>query len=92
MHHIIRCERSGVFAGEIIERKGREVRIKNARRLWYWSGAASLSQLSQAGVGKPQECKFPQEVPEVLVLDAIEIIPMSDKAVESIAGVRPWQM
>jgi hypothetical protein len=92
MNHIIRCENSGVFAGEIIERDGREVRIKNARRLWYWAGAASLSQLSQEGVGKPQECKFPQEVPEVLVLDAIEIIPMSDKAVASIAGVRPWQM
>ena len=76
--------------GEIIERNGREIRIKNARRIWYWKGAASLSQLSQEGVSQPKECKFPREVPEEMVLDAIEIIPMSEVAISSIQGVPVW--
>jgi hypothetical protein len=79
-----------VFAGEILGRNGREVRIGNARRLWYWSGAASLSQLSQEGVKNPNGCKFPAPVPEITVLDAIEIIEMTQRAAESVYGVRPW--
>lgn len=90
--HIVRCESSGVFAGEIVSREGREVRIKDARRLWYWSGAASLSQLAMKGVKNPRECKFPAEVPELIVLDAIEILPMSDAAAASVAGVPPWEV
>jgi len=68
-----------------------EVVLKNARRLWYWSGAASLSQLAVEGVKKPAECKFPVEVPTVLLMQAIEIIPASIAARKSIAGVPVWK-
>lgn len=89
-YSIIRGDRSGVFAGYVKEREDNEVTIVNARRLWYWDGAASLSQLSQDGVSKPQNCKFPKEVAELLVLDAIEIIPATAKAQKSIASVGVW--
>src|SRR5205807_3450752 len=46
---IVRCEGAGVFAGYLKERKGEEATILRARRLWYWSGAASLSQLAVDG-------------------------------------------
>lgn len=88
---IVRGDRSGVFAGYIKERKDNEVTIINSRRLWYWDGAASLSQLAEDGVSKPQNCKFPKEVREMLVLDAIEIIPCTEKAQKSIASVGVWQ-
>ena len=55
---IVRSKSAGVFAGVCSER-GTEVNIRHARRLWYWSGAASLSELSQHGVKKPDACKFP---------------------------------
>lgn len=42
-YKIVRTYSAGVFAGEIESRNGREVVMKNARRLWYWDGAASLS-------------------------------------------------
>lgn len=45
-YSIIRTYSAGVFAGYIKTRKGKEAVITNARRLWYWSGAASLSELS----------------------------------------------
>ena len=50
---IVRTYSAGVFAGEFVSRKGREVVLKNARRLWYWSGAASLSEMAMSGVRHP---------------------------------------
>lgn len=91
-YYIIRCDRSGVFFGEIAERNGGEVTIRNARRLWYWDGAASLSQLAVDGTMKPRNCKFTVTVSSITVLDAIEILPCTTKAKESIMGVAEWKM
>lgn len=89
---IVRGDKSGVFFGEISERSGREVTLNNVRRLWYWNGAATLSQLATEGVTKPHDCKFTMMVDEITILDAIEIIPCTPAAVESINGVKEWKM
>jgi len=88
---ICRADRTGVFAGYLESRNGQEVVLLNARRLWYWSGAASLSQLSVDGVANPSDCKFPCEVSTVTILDAIEILPVTQKAKDSIASVAVWK-
>ncbi len=62
-----------------------------ARRLWYWKGAASLSQLAMEGVKYPDECKFPCEVDQIELMEAIEILDVTDKAKESIAMVPIWK-
>ena len=90
-HVVIRSKSAGVFVGEIESKDGQEVVLKNARRLWFWSGASSLSQLSQEGVKYPENCKFPREVPEITIFEVIEIIPMTDKAVKSIKAVPVWE-
>lgn len=90
--YIIRGDRSGVFFGEIAERNGQEVRIRNCRRLWFWSGAASLSQLAAEGVKKPRDCNFTVTVDELTILDAIELIPCTEAACASIDGVKVWRM
>ena len=88
---IVRCDRSGVFFGEIESRNGREVTMTNVRQLWYWDGAAALPQLALEGVNKPRSCKFTVVLEELTVLDAIELIPCTDKAVESINAVVEWR-
>jgi hypothetical protein len=88
---IVRTYSAGVFAGYIQSRNGHEVIIRNARRLWYWSGAASLSQLALEGTKKPNDCKFPAEVSCIEVLQAIEIITVTKTAQESIASVKIWK-
>jgi hypothetical protein len=88
---IVRTYSAGVFAGVLKSRKGSEAVVTNARRLWYWSGAASLSQLSVDGVSNPTMCKFPVAVPEVTLLGVIEILPLSDKAKASIDAVPAWR-
>ena len=88
---IVRTYSAGVFAGELVKRTGQEVELRNARRLWYWDGAASLSQLAMEGVSKPQNCKFPCEVKSVVLTQAIEIISATEQARESIAAVLAWK-
>lgn len=87
---IVRTYSAGVFAGYLKSKKGKEVILKNARRIWYWAGAASLSQLAQEGTKKPAECKFPVEVSEVLLTEAIEILKVTKEAKASIASVPVW--
>ena len=69
-----------------------EVVLLNARRLWNWKGAASLSQLAMEGVTCPNECKFPCEVARVELLQAIEILDVTDAARENIARVPTWKL
>ena len=89
--YIVRADRAGVFFGHIRERVGSEVTMTNVRRLWYWSGACSLSQLAVDGVKSPGECKFTVIVPEMTILGVIEIIPANEAAVKSIEAVKPWK-
>ena len=89
-YYIVRTYSAGVFAGYIKERNGREVEMTDARRLWYWSGASSLSQLAMEGVKNPNECKFPCEVTSVLLLEVVEILECTEAARKSIAAVPVW--
>ena len=88
---IVRCNRAGVFAGFLAEHSTQCVVLLEARRLWYWNGAASLSQLAVDGVSKPGDCKFPVAVSRIELLDAIEIIDTTAKAKASIDGVKIWK-
>ena len=88
---MVRTCSAGVFAGTLVSRKGKEVLLKNARRIWYWAGAASLSQLAMSGTSQPENCKFPEIVAEVLLTEVIEIIPITARAEKSIKGVAIWK-
>lgn len=92
---IVRTQSAGVFAGELVSKTTNsagyfEINLKNARRIWYWSGASSLSELAVHGTANPKDCKFPCEVPTVELSQGIELLPVSDKARESIKGVKEW--
>lgn len=88
---LVRTYSAGVHVGYLQSRKGAEVVLRNARRIWYWDGAASLSQLAKDGTSKPSTCKFPCEVDEITLLGAIEIIECTKKAQDSIASVKVWE-
>lgn len=88
---ICRTQSAGVFAGYLESRSGQEVVLRNARRLWYWEGSASLSQAAQEGFSKPNRCKFPCEVDRVELLNAIELLDCTKKSQDSIASVPVWK-
>lgn len=89
--HIVRTYSAGVFFGQIKSRNGREVELLFARRIWYWAGAASLSQLAQEGTKEPGKCKFPCVVDRILLLDAVEILDTTEAAQKSIMEVPVWE-
>jgi len=91
-YKLIRCDRSGAFAGYLKKLDGQQAVILEARRIFYWSGAASLSQLAIDGTSKPNECKFPEAVSEIIVTDCIEVLTVTEKAKESIAKVKVWKV
>jgi len=88
---IVRTYSAGVFAGYLKSRTGQEVVMTNARRIWYWKGAASLSQLAIDGTSDPNNCKFPEAVPQVELMQAIEILDVTPKAQKSIESVPAWK-
>lgn len=91
-YKIVRTYSAGVFAGYLESRKGQEVVLTEARRIWQWQGAASLSQLAQSGTSRPDLCKFPEAVDRVLLIQAIEIIDVTPAAQQIIAQVPIWKV
>ena len=81
---IIRTYSAGVHAGHLKSRKGKEVELENARRIWYWKGANTLNELSLSGVASGS--KIAQPVPSITLTEAIEVIPASEAAQKSIEG------
>lgn len=87
---IVRTYSAGVFAGYLESRDGKEAVIRNVRRIWYWEGANSLSQLAVDGTLLPDKCKFAIEVDKITVTEAIEILDCTEKAMLSIQEVSEW--
>lgn len=85
---IVRTYSAGVWFGEIEKKAGNEVIVKNARRLWRWHTKKSIS-LSAIAMGDIDEskCRIAEAVPSVW-LEAIELIPASNSAIEIIEGAK----
>lgn len=82
---------AGVFFGYLKELDGKKAIMYNARRVYYWKGAATLSQLATDGTSCPEECKFPCEVKELVLTEVIELITITDKAKKSLQKVSVWE-
>jgi hypothetical protein len=89
---IVRTYSAGVFAGNLVSSVGQEVVLANVRRLWYWAGAASLSQLAQSGSSKQLQCKFPEVVTQIKLLQVIEILDVTAIAEQNIKDVPVWRV
>jgi hypothetical protein len=90
-YYIVRSKAAGVFAGYIESRNTLSVVMVQARRLWYWSGASSLSQLAMDGPQRPDDCKFPCIVDRVEIFEVIEILDVTPVAEMAIKKVKIWK-
>jgi hypothetical protein len=92
---IVRAYGAGVHAGELVSIKenahGATVVLANARRIWSWAGAASLSELAVYGSKKPAECRIAVQLPRVVVLDAKEIDYTQPEGEKFLREVAPWR-
>lgn len=92
---IIRTYSAGVWFGNIQKLDGTVAIVTNARRIWYWAGAASLSQLATEGTKTPNSCKFTVTITDeegVYLPQVIEVLPCTKEAVENIKAVKEWKI
>ena len=89
---IIRSYASGVHFGEVSETRdtvhGLSVTLKNSRRIHYWEGACSLSQVAMEGI---KTGRVAMELPEIQVENVIEIIPMSESSIDNLKNKAVWK-
>lgn len=93
---LIRSYAAGVHYGYLKEEKfteaGKVVVLVNTKRIFYWSGAASLSQLALEGVKNGDKCKISVALPEDEIVNVIETIPLTKAALENLNGVKTWKI
>ena len=89
---IIRSCASGVHFGEVAETRdtvhGLSVTLKNSRRIHYWEGACSLSQVAMDGI---KAGRVAMELPSIQVENVIEIIPMSESSIDNLKNQPVWK-
>lgn len=88
---IVRADRAGVFFGKLEEKNGQEVTLSDVRKLHYWDGAAAVEEISMIGTKKPDNCRFTVTVPSMVIEGAVQIIPCTEVAIETIKSVREWK-
>lgn len=88
--YVLTRSRAGIFAGVLKSKEGNEIILENSRRLRYWKGAATLSELSQKGPACPDECEFPAEVPTEWLDDIFEMLVCSPEAEKALKEVKIW--
>lgn len=89
---VVRTNSAGVHFGKLNSDAGTEVTLLDSQRVWFWSGAASLSQLAMEGVKNPKDCKFAMPVDSIFLTGVIEIIPISETAFTNLKSVPLWKM
>lgn len=90
--YIVRTNRAGVFYGEIKNHeRNNNITMANVRKVWYWDGACAVEELATNGTTCPEDCKLTVTVKEMTVMDAIQIIPVTEKAAKSLDGVKEWK-
>lgn len=82
----------GILESETFTPAGKVVVLRNTRRVHYWSGAASLSQMAIEGVRNPNDCRFTVEVPENEIVNVIETLPLSEAALSNLQSVPVWKV
>jgi len=90
---LVRTQSAGVFFGTLPNwNNGKIGTMHNATRIFYWVGAASLSQMAMEGVTHPNDCKFAVEVPIIYLTEIIEVLPLTRAAYKNLAAVPKWKV
>ena len=90
---IVRCRDAGVWAGNYQSHNGREVIIKNGRRLYKWETleAMTLSACAKYGIND-EKSKLSDAISDnVLLSEFCELLPCTINASLSISGAKKWE-
>lgn len=88
---IVRCDKAGVFYGEIKLKTDTTITMANVRKVFYWDGACAVEELAKEGTIKPESCKLTVIVDEIELSNWCQIIPCTSKAVKILDNIAIWK-
>lgn len=88
---VVRTFSAGVHVGVLksYDAVTRHAVLTDARRIWKWEGAFTLSELSQDGISGG---KITISLPEIMVTQVEEIIPTSEKSENILKTIEPYKV
>jgi hypothetical protein len=88
---IARIDRAGVFHGTLAAKDAETTTMTDVRRIYYWRGALSVTDMSVTGVKAGSKVTVPAKRVEFETAKVIELIECTDKASKSIESIEPWK-
>ena len=85
---LVRAYSSGVNYGKLVSINGTTVELQDSQRIYSWSGALETNCIASTGVSS---AKVSQVVSKKIILDAIEVIKMTDGALQTLNACKPWE-
>ena len=89
---IIRTYSAGVHYGILNKVKDNVVELKNARRIHYWNGANSLTDIALGGISDKATSRITKKLPSIILQNVIEIIECTDVAIEDLDNFPEWTL
>lgn len=87
---IARIDRAGVFHGTLDYIDGEIIRLKDARRIYYWNGALSVTDIAAKGI-TGGNVTIPVSTVEFMSNKIIELNECSEEATKSIESIKAWR-
>jgi len=75
---VVRTYSAGVHVGELAERRGKDIDLVNARRIWSWKGANTLHEIANRGVAAGS--RVSESVSAITLTEAVEILDCTEAA------------
>lgn len=88
---IARIDRAGVFHGTLAAKDAEITTMTDVRRIYYWKGALSVTDMSVTGVKAGSKITLPAKRVEFETGRIVELIECTDEASKSIESIKPWK-
>ena len=87
---IARIDRAGVFHGTLDHIDNEIIRLKDARRIYYWEGALSVTDMAANGL-RAGKISAPVTKVEFMTSKVVELNECSNEASSSIEAIKVWK-
>ena len=93
---IVRCTQAGVHAGYLVKQTKEHLILRDSRRIWYWNGAASLSEIAVYGLnpaksGSSKIAAKLQKSHQLYQRDVCEVIGCTEDGQKCLEGMPEWR-
>ena len=89
---IIRSNNAGVFFGTLSAVHGNSVELLNMRRIHYWSGANSITDIALGGIQNKESSRVTDFIEKAIISEVIEIIICTQRSIKDLEEFPVWTL